>query len=127
MPERSGNDAGDKHDFTLLPYNLRRLVEHVGFPEITDIDEDEAKIYELVRHGRCMTCEQRLGQHANFIITKIGIVGGYCSGVCHSDMAVLGFLQEQHQDMTQKIDFRKGESLQVEGDEDEGSTSNGEA
>lgn len=101
------SDASEGNHFMELPRNLRKLVEAVGFPEITDMDDDEARIYDLVRHGRCMTCERRLGKHANFIITKIGIVGGYCSGVCHADMAVLGYLQEQHQDLSQRIDFRK--------------------
>lgn len=104
---RRQNDGGDERSFTLLPYNMRKLVEAVGFPKFENMDEDEARIYELARSGRCMTCEATLGENANVIISRYGIVGAYCSGVCHSDMAIMGYLQEQHGDLVQKVDFRK--------------------
>lgn len=102
--------AGDAHapDFHLLPKQLRALVKNVGFPNFTNMDEDEAHIYGRIRSGRCMTCNKLLAQDANFIITRHGIVGGYCNGVCHTDMAVLGFLQEQHAELSQRIAFREG-------------------
>ena len=85
------DDAASK--FPHLPRAMRALVKYVGFPDFTHMGDDEQRIYDLVRNGRCMTCEQPLGEHSNFIISRAGIVGGYCSGVCHSDMAVMGFLQ----------------------------------
>ena len=85
---------------------MRALVKYVGFPDFTHMGDDEQRIYDLVRNGRCMTCEQPLGEHSNFIISRAGIVGGYCSGVCHSDMAVMGFLQQVHDDLTEQIKFR---------------------
>jgi hypothetical protein len=95
-------------DFHLLPKNLQALVRSVGFPDFPEMDEDEAAIYGRLRSGRCMTCDTPLREHANFIITVHGIVGGYCNGVCHSDMAILGYLQEQHGDLVQRIAFREG-------------------
>lgn len=97
----------ENDDFAGLPHNLQTLIRKIGFPEFTELDEDEARIYDLVRHGRCMTCERPLGKDSNFIISRYGIVGGYCSGICHSDMAIVGWLQEQHGDIAEKIEFRK--------------------
>lgn len=101
------NDA-DAPDFHLLPKNLHALVKSVGFPDFTEMDEDEKHIYDRVRHGNCMTCGKKLAGDANFIITRHGIVGGYCNGVCHSDMAIMGYLQEEHHDLSQRIAFREG-------------------
>lgn len=100
--------------FASLPYNLKKLVKAVGFPTFDNIPDDEKELYDLVRHGRCMTCKQVLGKNANFIISRYGIVAGYCGGLCHSDMAVMGYLQEQHENITQAIHFREGEHAQAD-------------
>lgn len=89
-----------------MSYNMKKLVEQVGFGDFSDLDEDEGKIYERMKHGRCMTCEKPLGKDANVIVTRVGIVGAYCSGVCHSDMAVMGYLQETFDDITEKVALR---------------------
>lgn len=111
------SEGGAPNKFKDMPRNLQSLVEGVGFAEFVDMSEDEASIYDRVRHGLCMTCEGHLGKNSNFIISRIGIVGGYCSGQCHSDMAVLGFLQEQHDDITSAIKFRGGGGDGGEGSE----------
>ena len=117
MPNH-GDDAKEPPNpgaFKQLPYNLQKLVKAVGFPFLSsELDDEEREIYELIRHGRCMTCKKVLGRNANFIVSRYGIVGGYCSGVCHSDMAVMGFLQETFEDMHQKIEFRGSAEPAVE-------------
>lgn len=90
------------------------MVKAIGFPDFTGMDDEESEIYDRVKHGRCMTCNGVMGEHANFIVTTHGIVGGYCSGQCHSDMAVLGFLQEQYDDLTSAISFRGAGHKQVD-------------
>lgn len=100
-------------DFHLLPKNMQALVKYVGFPDMGGMSDEEKQIYDRLRAGHCMTCNKQLGEHANFIITAVGIVGGYCNGVCHSDMAVLGYLQEQHADLTERINFREGRTADV--------------
>lgn len=116
MPNR-GADANEP-DFHMLPKNLRVLVKNVGFPQFREMSEDEQHIYDRVRSGQCMTCGNRLADTANFIVSKYGIVGGYCNGVCHTDMAVLGWLQEQHAELSERISFREGkfaDTADVEG------------
>lgn len=108
---KNADDVGP--DFHLLPKNMQGLVKYVGFPDMTNMPDEEKHIYDRVRAGRCMTCNKQLGEHANFIIVAVGIVGGYCNGVCHSDMAVLGWLQEQHADLTGRINFREGRTADL--------------
>ena len=102
----------DAPDFHMLPENLQRLIEAVGFPSFKPnaMDEEETAIYDRVRNGRCMTCNQTLGEDANFIVTRYGIVAGYCNGMCHTDMAVLGYLQTEHGELSDRIRFREGVS-----------------
>jgi len=99
------DDAVDRY-FSELPYNLKRLVKAVGFPSFQSLEDDEVQIYERLQRGFCMTCGQRLGKTANFIISTHGIVAGYCSGICHSDMAVMGFLQQEHDEIVTAIKMR---------------------
>jgi len=99
-------DANDTPPFWKLPDHLRALVENIGFIPLQPEDEDEARIYTLMRAGKCMTCRGDLEERSNFIIDRHGIIGAYCSGQCHADMAVLGFLGEQHDDIITSVKFR---------------------
>lgn len=101
-------DNEEKQYFREVPYPMQRLIEQVGFPDYdhADLEEDEARVYDLMKHGRCMTCEKPLRQHTALVIARPGIVHAFCSGMCMSDMAVLGFLQETHEDINDKIKLR---------------------
>ena len=104
----------DDHDvdgvdnaFWKMPDNMQALISQIGFPNFGDqMNADELRVYELARHGKCMTCEGPLEEHSNVIVNRSGIVGAYCGGQCHSDMAVLGYLQEQHDDIMTAVKFR---------------------
>lgn len=125
MGNLAGDDApNDDVDerFNDLPVNLYALVDAVGFAEFDLPDKDEQAVYGRAKEGRCMTCGNKLGKEANFIVTRSGIVGGYCGGVCHTDMAVMGFLQEQHADLLERIQFREGGGTGGDADKPEGDT-----
>lgn len=64
--------------------------------------------FELAKSGRCMTCEAPLGKNTLIIMQVNGVVGLYCGGACLQDIQILGFLQEQHADISQAIEFRGG-------------------
>jgi hypothetical protein len=100
---RGADDAGK---FPHLPFNMQKLVKSIGFPRFEGMDSDEQDVYDRARNGYCMTCGGVLGKDANVIVNRYGIVAAYCSGVCHSDMAVMGFLQEQHDDISTAISMR---------------------
>lgn len=101
-------------EFPHLPRNMRALIKYIGFPNFDRMPDDEKEIYDLARNGHCMTCKGSLGENANFIVNKFGIVGAYCSGVCHSDMAILGFLQQTHDDITSQVRFRGSQTPQAD-------------
>lgn len=100
--------SGDTDNFSNpeIPRNVRNLVKAVGFADFVNMASDEQEIYDRARNGRCMTCEGQLGKNSNVIVNRFGIVAAYCSGQCHSDMAIMGFLQETHDDLTSQIAFR---------------------
>jgi hypothetical protein len=83
------------------------LIEAVGFID-KELDEDEAEMYLPFTEGRCMTCKTPLGPQTLLFVTVNGIVAGYCSGPCAQDLAVLGWIQEQHDDILDGINFRGG-------------------
>src|SRR5262252_4946751 len=85
---------------------MRDLVEGVGFVEIEIEDPDENAIFELMKNGRCMLCKNELAENSNFILTRFGIAAAYCCGQCHSDMAVMGWIQEQFDDIQSAVKFR---------------------
>jgi hypothetical protein len=79
----------------------------VGFVD-KDLEGDELGMYLPLTQGLCMTCRGPLKSQTVFFVTHNGIVAGYCSGPCVQDMAVLGWLQEQHGDIIDSIEFRGG-------------------
>jgi len=115
-------DSEDAPPFWKVPDHLRKVVEATGFiqfGETVQNDEDEEAIYARMRAGKCMTCAQDLGENTNFIINRHGVVGAYCSGVCHSDMAILGYLGEQHTEIMEQVKFRMtGTADSAPGDDD---------
>jgi hypothetical protein len=95
--------------FSGVPYNVRKLIEGVGIPNeerLREEPDDIKALFELARTGHCMTCEKELGKHTIVSINRQGIIAVYCSGQCHDDMVVLGFIQETHDDMQEKIRLR---------------------
>lgn len=100
------DDVNEAAPFWKLPDHMRALVDNVGFIPHVDHEEDEMKIYEQMREGRCMTCRNELEDNTVFLLTRHGIVAAYCCGQCTSDMAILGFLGEQHEDIMTAVKFR---------------------
>jgi hypothetical protein len=100
-------------EFDAVPSNLRSLIEHVGFVD-KQLETDEAEMYAPLTRGRCMTCKAQLGEQTVLFVTVNGIVAGYCGGACVQDLAVIGWLQEQFDDIQDSINFRGGRGDQPE-------------
>ena len=94
-------------EFDGVPNNLRSLIKIVGFID-TELDEGMTEAYAPLTRGQCMTCHSPLGGNTVLFVTSKGIVAGYCSGPCVQDHAVLGWIQEQHDDLIDSISFRGG-------------------
>ena len=93
-----------------VPDNMRSLFEEVGLIDPEVLDEDANAMLEPARLGLCMTCGAELGPNIVVLINTKGICGVYCGGACCQDMAVLGWIQEQHDDVVDRVKFRGGQA-----------------
>ena len=98
--------------------SLKMLVDGVGLIEEEFADGDLEHVYQRLRAGTCMTCESELGEDTVLFVSRRGIVGGYCGGACMQDIAVMGWLQEQFDDIQDGIKFRGGKGDQAPEDGD---------
>jgi hypothetical protein len=62
--------------------------------------------YDRMLKGRCVACDAHLKSNTIAFVTKHGVTMLFCSGVCCSDYAVIGFLAQTYEDITQQISFR---------------------
>lgn len=72
-------------------------------------EESIREMWDAFEEGKCMMCRGPLGAHTMIILSVQGICAGFCSGVCLQDMGVIGWLQEQHDDIQDRVKFRGGE------------------
>lgn len=100
--------------FEHVPANVASLIEHVGIIESEGLEDDVNELVDRGRAGCCMTCGTELGSDIILVVNKRGVVGLYCGGACLSDMGIMGWLEEQYQDVVDRVKFRGG---QVKADE----------
>lgn len=89
-----------------LPENLRNMIEHIGVVIPENVDDTMKAIAERGAEGRCMCCESPLGRNTVLVIKTNGIILTYCGGHCMTDHAVSGWLEEQYDDLAQRVKFR---------------------
>lgn len=78
--------------FESIPYNTR--------------GESEESL-EVALALRCACCGDRLMEHTAIIISEGEIQVIACSGVCLDDVITLGYLTEQLEDVSDKINMRR--------------------
>lgn len=105
-PEPDNRPIPIDEPFGKTPEDIQRLILALPLVRIETEEEAEQEVYDRLRQGRCMTCNNELEYHAVMVITRDGVVGAYCTGQCFADMAVIGYLQEQHEDITTAVKFR---------------------
>lgn len=93
-------DVGD------APNWVRDLVQKLGMLLPEEGGEDDNEVYKRARAGCCMTCGASLGRNSMVTIAHRVVVMLYCSGACYTDMQILGWIQEEHDDLIQRIEFR---------------------
>jgi hypothetical protein len=89
-----------------LPANMQAVLE--GIPFVVPADEDEARIYARGQTGHCMTCNAELGDDTMIVLASTGLLFVACGGACLTDMQVIGWLQEQFKDISDRVQFRGG-------------------
>lgn len=109
--ESNDHEGSNPDEFPLVPDNVRSLIEQVDFLDTSELPDDISQVLAPAVAGFCMTCGAQLGNETALIITKRGINAAYCGGPCMQDMAVLGYLQEAHDDIKDRVAFRGGEDV----------------
>ena len=98
----------------------RELILHVdefesGVPDgiIELIDElpfikggEDPQELALIEEGRCVCCHRACGTDTTLVINNEGIQALLCSGPCHGDLLVMGYLYEQTHDVLQSVAIR---------------------
>jgi hypothetical protein len=100
-----------------IPENIQGLLDDIPLVD-ADTPEEEL-IYSRAKDGNCMTCQAALGEDTMIVIASTGIIYAACGGACLTDMQVIGWLEEQHQDIVDKVKFRGGEGDAPSSDTDE--------
>lgn len=108
-------------DGDAIPVSVKRVIEKHGIFIPEGMSEEQLEVFQFAVEGKCMTCQNPLGEATMVLLIKQGVVGLYCHPRCMSDMQVIGFLKQQHDDLTERIAFRGDiEADTAEEDEDEG-------
>lgn len=89
-----------------VPQMIADLMEAIPL-FIPEDDEDVKALVEKGLEGKCMTCGGGLGNTTMLVINKHGIIMVFCGGACLTDMQVVSWIQEKHDDMIQAIQFRR--------------------
>jgi ferredoxin len=92
-----------------IPEALEYLLDHIDIVEGPDEGNEIVKAtYQRMRDRKCMLCGAPLGAEAMISINRYGIFAMACGGACYTDLPVMHWIQEQHEDMEKAIEFRGG-------------------
>ena len=101
---------------SVLP-EIEAIVDDLGLYAPLDTAEESSgtrEMYEQGLNGQCMLCGAVVGENAFIVVGKpIGldkavVIMIFCGGSCLTDMQVIGWMQQQHEDMVTQIHFRSG-------------------
>lgn len=91
-----------------LPEHMRDFIRNTDNDRPDVYTEGMSEMWDRFDQGRCQACNAKLGTSTTIILQDSGIAGCFCSGVCMTDMANIGWLQEAHDDIVDKMKFRGG-------------------
>jgi len=103
-------DLGDD-----VPEGISALLGTIPLVEVDEGDEFQEEM-DRVKEGKCMVCGTELAEFTCVLVAPVGVVGVFCSGQCLQDLNVLGWLQEQHDDIQETVKFRGGKGDVVDDD-----------
>jgi hypothetical protein len=90
-----------------VPEYIVDIIDRVGGIYVPPgIEASPGSPYDRMLKGLCVACGAHLGSNTIAFLTKHGVTMLFCSGVCCSDYAVIGFLSQTYDDITQQITFR---------------------
>jgi hypothetical protein len=105
MAERRKLDDGEGKR---IPPHLRELINDIGIVVPDEPEDIHDLAVRVCEDAECMTCHGELRHETMILIDKHGIRAAYCQGACSQDMQIIGWLQQEHDDLVQRIEFRGG-------------------
>lgn len=91
-----------------IPEGMREWIRHMDTHEPPTYEAGVSERWIWFKEGKCMCCSAPLGTYTTAIVNAGGLAGVFCTGVCATDIANMGFIQELYDDIQQKIKFRGG-------------------
>lgn len=99
-------DSGQYED---VPEGMRTFILDTPHDMPPEYEEGVSEMWDLAHEGKCMACKGPLRTSTTMVLNAGGIAAIFCSGACMTDMANLGWLQENHDDIIDRMKFRGGE------------------
>lgn len=102
------NDEEEVDKFSQVPEHMREWLTEM--PTLNPHDNTDATqpMWDRFDDGRCMCCAGVLAGRTTVVVNPAGLAAVFCCGVCATDMANVGWLQESHDDIIDRIKFRGG-------------------
>lgn len=100
-----------------VPGGVVDVLDHfhgIHYPE--DAPPPYMEVVQRGVNGRCMLCSARLGAETHVIVNVLGVTEIYCGVKCHQDMQLKGWIEQEYDDMLDRIRFR-GEGSPEGGEE----------
>lgn len=60
-----------------------------------------------IQTGVCVCCKRPLGESTMISVYGEGISSIVCSGPCHDDLMIVGYLHEQMRDLIERVEMRQ--------------------
>lgn len=90
-----------------VPEAVRDVFEHFGEVHVPEtLPKEVQEVYERGLEGNCMMCGAELGAETIVLVNIVGICQVYCSHKCDQDMNVMGWINEQYDDLKERVEFR---------------------
>jgi len=94
-----------------IPEVLQYIIDRVDIIEAANPENNPVveETHQRMREHKCMLCGGQLGQDTMISMNRFGIFAMTCGGACYTDLPVLHWIQEAHEEMMSQIRFRGGE------------------
>lgn len=93
-----------------IPAAIEYMLDHIDLVEAPDEGNPVVRAtYDRMKDRKCMLCGGDLGEETMIAVNKYGVFVMVCGGACFTDLPVMHWIQEQHDDMVKAIEFRGGE------------------
>jgi len=95
-----------------IPQAIEYMLDHIDLVKAPDEGNPVVKAtYDRMENRQCMLCGGHLGEETMIAVNRYGVFVMVCGGACFTDLPVLHWIQEQHEEMNEQIRFRGGEIL----------------